>query len=120
MPDVSSSKQTDRRYFDKAFAWLENQNYSVAVAKGKLAKSWDFVCVDYSGWKYVKNFFKQIPKETYERLLSYDYCPCQSWAVVHIQFIVWDEYSHKPIASPKLMFNHPDQKIPDSIKNLVK
>jgi len=99
---------------------LDQGSYCVYEATGKAAEDWDFLCNDYSGYRYVRVFLDTIPKEIYTKLLKYNYSPQLSTQITTIQFYVWPKYGQSPIARPKLRFNCPEQMIPAILTKLVK
>ena len=99
---------------------LDQSSFCVWEATGKVAYDWDFLCCDYSGYRYVRVFLDEIPIKIYEKLLKYDYNPQLSSPITTIQFYVWSKYGQSPIARPKLKFNCSEQEIPVSLKKLVK
>lgn len=101
---------------------ISRSSYMVfdAADDPKASEYWDFLCLDYSGFRYVRVFVDYIPKEIFDKLLKFDYSPQYASPITDIQFYIWSKHGQNPIASPKLRFNCPNQTIPPILQKLVK
>ena len=110
-----------RKRKDQTRKELSKSSYCVWDAKDvKASEYWDFLCSDFSGFRYVRVFVDYIPREILEKLLSFDYSPQFATPITEIQLYIWAKHGQSPMACPKLKFNCPDQPLPPILQKHVK
>lgn len=113
-------KKLFRRFKKQTQQILEDENFYVAEATGKLAEYFDFNCFDRGCWKHVKIFYKDVDKDVLDKLLAFDKSPFGSKNNTILQFFIWEKYGRKPLARPKCEYNNPGQDLPADLEKFVK
>lgn len=109
-------QQFRRRRSDTA-RLLDDESFNVGAAVGKMARVFDFSCMDQMGFKAVKVCLDTITTDDLERVLAWT---GSSHPATMLQLIFWRTGEHRPFYRVKLFYNQPKQPIPADLKKLVK
>jgi hypothetical protein len=116
MSDTPIMQQLRRRKADTA-QLLDDESFNVGAAIGKMARAFDFSCMDQMGFKAVKVCLDSITPDELELALTWR---GSSHPATMLQLIFWRKGGHKPFYRAKLFYNQPKQVLPAELQKLVK